>query len=679
MPFTVAKTLLSHVLAYALAGVMAAMLIRHGRSFVVWSWIHVPVLVFLVANVVATMFSVDPFLALYGAHVRMLGLGTIADWVVLYLAVVLLIRTQVEAIAVIACAFVASLLVLGYELVQLLGRDPLSWNLDVIARPISTIGQATSLAQYLTILALSAVGFALFVQGLPQIGRALLLLLAGLLLAGAGATGTRSAVFGLVAGSAFLVLATWIRHPSRRARVLALAAAGFASAALSALLLLSPLGARITSVPSPPPSATGDPLARFEPATETRAALYEIAYQIVRDRPILGYGPDNFVVGVPRFRTASEPYEVRQSLATSAHSWIAYIATSSGLIGLVAFVAIAVGAFVLALRDGFRPFALVGATMVAAFLGTGLTTINDISTDWLFWVAIGMVAAATVPQFAPTGDANEPKRSRPTRNSGGNDSGARRFVALLCLGLGLVVPLTALGPLEASRSNRSSEQARLPGRTAEAIDFALLATRSDPGRAEYWHGLGLAYASASRWADASTAFERARKLAPYDVRNAGDFARAQLLLATNGDGNARTKANELADEVVRVDPNNPLAQLTRAVAMQVNGNFPEALRSVERALALDPVSVNEGLYLTATQVYIDSGRATDAVRVARQGLGVLGGAPESVPLRYELARALVASSQPSDALTELDIALSIQPGYAPAQQLRSEIRTSLHK
>jgi predicted Zn-dependent protease len=98
---------------------------------------------------------------------------------------------------------------------------------------------------------------------------------------------------------------------------------------------------------------------------------------------------------------------------------------------------------------------------------------------------------------------------------------------------------------------------------------------------------------------------------------------------------------------------------------------------VERALALDPVSANDGLYVTATQIYIDSGRAPDAVRVARQGLGILGGTPASVPLRYELARALVASSQPSDALTELDIALAIQPGYARAQQLRSEIRTSL--
>ena len=36
--------------------------------------------------------------------------------------------------------------------------------------------------------------------------------------------------------------------------------------------------------------------------------------------------------------------------------------------------------------------------------------------------------------------------------------------------------------------------------------------------------------------------------------------------------------------------------------MQVTGNLPEALRSVERALSLDPASSNPGLYLTAAQV-----------------------------------------------------------------------------
>jgi predicted Zn-dependent protease len=112
------------------------------------------------------------------------------------------------------------------------------------------------------------------------------------------------------------------------------------------------------------------------------------------------------------------------------------------------------------------------------------------------------------------------------------------------------------------------------------------------------------------------------------------------------------------------------------VVLQALGNLPEAMASAERALTLDARSTNDGLYVTATQIYIDSGKAGEALRVARGGIAVLGATPASVPLRYELARALLANRQPSDALAELDIALAIQPGYVPALQLRAEIRVT---
>src|SRR5467141_4172018 len=84
VPFSVIKALLSHALAYVLAGVLLGLILRYGRAVFVWSWLHVPVLAFLAANVAATLFAVDPLLALFGAHTRMIGLGTIADCVLLY-------------------------------------------------------------------------------------------------------------------------------------------------------------------------------------------------------------------------------------------------------------------------------------------------------------------------------------------------------------------------------------------------------------------------------------------------------------------------------------------------------------------------------------------------------------------------------------------------------------------
>src|SRR5712691_70882 len=141
VPFSVIKALLSHALAYVLAGVMLGLIVRYGRSALAWSWLHIPVLAFLAVNIAATLFAVDPLLALYGAHTRMIGLGTIADGVLLYFGIALLVRTGRELLAVAASFLAGSAAVLAYEFVQLVGKDPLSWSFDPTSRPFSTIGQ----------------------------------------------------------------------------------------------------------------------------------------------------------------------------------------------------------------------------------------------------------------------------------------------------------------------------------------------------------------------------------------------------------------------------------------------------------------------------------------------------------------------------------------------------------
>src|SRR2546422_9086365 len=75
IPFGVTKGMVSHGLAYVLAGVLVGLFVQFGRHLLVRSWLHVPVLVFFGVNVASTVFAVDPFLALYGTHERMLGIG----------------------------------------------------------------------------------------------------------------------------------------------------------------------------------------------------------------------------------------------------------------------------------------------------------------------------------------------------------------------------------------------------------------------------------------------------------------------------------------------------------------------------------------------------------------------------------------------------------------------------
>src|SRR5258708_40244155 len=70
VPFSVIKALLSHALAYVLAGVILVLIVRYGRTLIVWSLLHGPLVAFLAANSAATLFAVDPLQAMHEAHSR---------------------------------------------------------------------------------------------------------------------------------------------------------------------------------------------------------------------------------------------------------------------------------------------------------------------------------------------------------------------------------------------------------------------------------------------------------------------------------------------------------------------------------------------------------------------------------------------------------------------------------
>jgi O-antigen ligase/tetratricopeptide (TPR) repeat protein len=675
IPFSVPKSLLSHGLAYALTGVILGLLVQYGRPFLVRSWLHVPVLAFLLANVAATLFAADSVLALYGTHDRRVGLATIADGVLLYFAIVLLVRTRREAVAVVVSGLAASAVVLAYEFVQLAARDPFSWNANGADRPFSTIGQTTNLAEYLTVVAIGAAAIALFDGRLRVTARVILFLYAGLVLVGVVVTQTRSALLGIVVGIALLVLLTWAAHPDRRARIASLVGAVAASIGLAVVLVLTPLGSRLLNVVDISAAAEGDAGPRLEESLDVRVALYRISLEMVRDRPALGYGPDNFLAALPNYRSDHEPSEIQQSPTSSPHSHLAQVAVTSGLIGFFAFVGIAVLGIGLTFRAGFRPGAWAGAAMLVAFLGAGLTTVNSVATDWLFWASVGGIAAVTARPWA-LADAGGPASRRARSQQPREGPAFRRALGFAGAGLGLLLAFTAVTSLDASHAARSSQITRLQGRTQQAIELGLRATKSDPLRAQYWDQLGLAYISADRLKDAASAFERATALAPYDVRYFGDLARAYAVMTQRGDPTAAPRAREVADRAVRTDPNNPQAQLTRAVVMQIVGDLPEASRSVERALALDPRSMSLPLYVTAAQIFTASGRPADAVTVARRGLAifdVVEVTAAAIPLRFELARALAAAGQRTEALDQLDLVLRIRPNYPGAEQLRASL------
>jgi cytochrome c-type biogenesis protein CcmH/NrfG/O-antigen ligase len=688
VPFSVIKALLGHGLAYVLAGVLVALVVRYGAIATTWSWVHVPVIAFLAANVVATIVAVDQTLALYGAHTRMGGLGSIADCALLYFAITFVVRTRQDILALAVSFLAGGAVVLAYEFVQLIGKDPVVWqSVDPAVRPFSTIGQTTNLAQYLIVSAMGAAALAIVETALAWRTRAFLVLWSGLAVIGTVVTQTRSALLGVVVGGALLIALAWAAHPHPRARMVSAIGAAGVAAAFGLVLFVTPLGGRLLSTVESPGATEGDSGLRLESAADTRVALYRIAFNMVRDRPAFGVGPDNFLPALPRYRSDAEPFEVQDNPTSSAHSWVAQVAVTSGLLGLAAFVTIAALAVASTFRSGFHPTAWAAVAMMGAFLGAGLTTVNAIATDWLFWAAVGIVVVTTPTRSVQPAEDRNPggAKSKPRRIKTADMRARvnpRLLIGYACVGVGVALALTTVSAIDASRAAKASQLARLQGNVGSAIEAGLRATRADPQRPQYWATLGLAYLANERVADAVVAFERASKIAPYDVRYDGDLARAYAVLVQLGDKTAASRASDVADRAVRTDPNNPIAHQTRAVVLQVTGNLPEALKSSQRALALDRptssgITTHRDFYVTGIQLLTALGRPVEAVALAHLGMARLADDSARLPIRFELSRSLLANGQGAEALAEIDAVLALRPNDPNAQQLRARILAAL--
>src|SRR3954465_349629 len=112
---------------------------------------------------------------------------------------------------------------------------------------------------------------------------------------------------------------------------------------------------------------------------------------MVAARPFLGYGPDNFVVGVPEYRPEDAPPQIRQSIVTSPHSWLAQVASGTGIFGVITFGAVLMLSYMKVLRSPLATSTAVAAVGAAAYLASGTTSVNALETDTLLWVSIGLM------------------------------------------------------------------------------------------------------------------------------------------------------------------------------------------------------------------------------------------------------------------------------------------------
>ena len=642
--FSLVKSAAAHATSLALVALLVGLVVAHGRRVLLWSPMHVLVGALLVCYGLATLLALDQRVALFGAWRRYLGFTQMADDAVVYLAAVLLLPTRRDLLRLAVIVLASALVVVGYMFVQQLGLDPVTYTTGREIRPIGMFGQPDIAGGYTGVVAATSLGLALWIT--VPLWRAILVACAGLAFVAMLLTNVRGGLVGF--GLGFLAVIALLFLGSHRPNRTQLVALGAAAAVAATGIVASPLRDRL------------GPALFSDLSTRSRLDTWGVALELVFRRPALGLGPDNFAVAYPAARTFQSTLLNLGESQNATHNWLLQIATSTGVLGLVAFLGVLAVALVLALRlarDG-HPAALALPPLVAYF-GQGLVTINDPGVDWIPWLCIGVVAGAAGTRL---GAVRRSKRRRAPLVSDRVRRGIAGAAAVVVLGLALS---GARDRISASEHFNVSESLQNVNRGTDALVESRAVLSLDPRRAEHWSSVGAALNTASKPAQASAAFAQAARIEPAEVTFWRNLALMRLLL------NDTRGAFVALERGITVSPwDGESRDLLARVALLL-GDPERAAFEGHLAVQLRPTEPTT--YEAPVLADIRLGRLAEAEALLRNGLTVMPAKP-SIQLHLLLAQVLHEAKRDAEARQEIALALAIDPDDPNARKLQQDYK-----
>lgn len=634
--FALTKSVVSHISAGLLLAVLLVAVTQDVR-LVRPTPVHFAMLALIVSFSVATPIALDPQVAAFGAWRRYLGLDQMIDHSVLFFGVATFFRTTADRGRLVLALLVVALPVSIYAVVQSAGRDIVRYVENPGTRPIGTFGQPDTAGAFFGIVVASALAVALWPWS--RIGPWLRLGALGLAavdLLIVWAIGTRGALLAVAGGSLAFLIAVQIGrvrpHLSARAAIFA----GAIVAVIGALLVggLSPSLA-----------------VAFSGSGESRLEIWQTAIRAIAARPILGLGPDNFVAAYPAFHDPRSLQLSSLELQNSTHSIPLYIATSAGLVGLLAWASVLVlcaarGLLAAARRSG-EALLLV---LLGAYLGQAVVTITDIGLEWIPFVVAG-IAASTWPT-APLGVSRRPIRG----------GAALGLLTALALGAVAILGQTQLTRVQASEAAASAEALRALGRPLDAVQYARQALQIDNRRAEYWGVFASSLEDAGNPSAARSAFQEAAQRQPWAPIYWRDIALTYFI-----EGNAAGARDNLR-RAIAADPYDVVAHDLSARLAFNDGDWQTALD--EGALAVRLYPRNVATYEAPVRAAIKLKAWQTAEQLLRQALSQ----QETPHLHVLLGLVYADMGRISDALPEVQRALALAPGDPEATDLLKQLQ-----
>ena len=193
------------------------------------------------------------------------------------------------------------------------------------------------------------------------------------------------------------------------------------------------------------------------------------------------------------------------------------------------------------------------------------------------------------------------------------------------------------------------------GQTAESIDAYRKSVAANPSIFESNLNLGLMLARSGN-PDAEKFLRAATQLKPTSHPQEG-LTRAWLSLGHVLEKTNPQAAVEAFKAAITLQPKNPEAHLSAAIALEKTKQYAAAETEYKAAAGLDPKS-SEAL-AGLVNIYQKNGRLPEAEAALRKYVAF---DPQNATAHIQLGRVLVAIGKPEEAATELQAGLNLSPG-----------------
>lgn len=397
-PFVVGKAVYSRSLIECMFGIWAILALFRPAYRPPRSRLLLLLAVSVGVSILAACFGVSPQRSFWSTYERMQGVVDLIHWFAFAVVLASVLRTERDwrivlnlnlgaglVLSAIAICLYYSVVIPFFDYAYNYWGENRQAGIDPNGRVTATLGNALYLGMYGVLNSLIAVGFlvqSFILVTLASPGDPLILERMGQkraflqnkerplltlwikrgfwvssLLTGFWAinlTGSRGALISLLAGAGFLAVAVVLSGQTRLARFVAIGSLGFLvcvgtltvlttfrpifSPANGAFGMLKPIATLVDMFPSPllrrliiPEKNDGDKIS----PSQQRTQVWNIGLRGLTERPLLGWGPDNFLIVFGRY--ASEHMKDAE-IHDQAHNKFVEEAVTKGILGLLSYL-----------------------------------------------------------------------------------------------------------------------------------------------------------------------------------------------------------------------------------------------------------------------------------------------------------------------------------------------------